>query len=74
MVGTERVLFIFSQRKQQKRFGCKFMYQIITVIAMGCPTATSFDPSGAKIFAKNLKPTSQYYDKEKEKHMFVEEQ
>lgn len=25
-----------------------------TVIAMGCPTGTSFEPSGAKIFAKKL--------------------
>lgn len=50
------------------------MYQEITVIAMGCPTATSFDPSGAKIFAKYLKPKGQNYDKEKGNYMNLEEQ
>lgn len=31
----------------------------LTVTAMGCPTATSLEPSGASILAKYLKQTSQ---------------
>jgi len=30
----------------------------LTVIAIGCPTATSFEPSGASILARYLVPTT----------------
>ena len=41
-----------------KKFGWKnkkiTIYSNFTVIAIGCPTGTSFEPSGTNIFAKNL--------------------
>lgn len=34
----------------------------LTVIAIGCPTGTSFDPSGANIFARYLQESSDHYN------------